>query len=163
MTQSSTQPDPRAAGESGTQYLTFRVDAEEYALDILRVQEIRGYSAITAIPNAPPHVKGVINLRGTVIPVVGLRERFGMPPVEYDKFTVIVVVTIGTRVIGVVVDAVTDVLNLRREDIEPPPDLGGGVDTSFVTGMAKGGDRLLIVLDMDRVAGDFASATEPNN
>lgn len=142
------------AAEGGTQYLTLRLDAEEYAIDILSVQEIRSYSAITPIPHAPPHIKGVINLRGTVVPVVGLRERFGIEPIPYDKFTVIVVVTVGSKVIGLVVDEVTDVLTLRRGEIDAPPDLGARVDTSFITGVAKTGERLVVLLDIDRALGE---------
>jgi purine-binding chemotaxis protein CheW len=136
------------------QFLTFRLEAEEYAIDILKVQEIKGYSAITPIPNAPHYIKGVINLRGTVVPVVGLRERFGMPSVPYDRFTVIILVTVGTKVVGMVVDAVSDVLVLRDEDIEAPPDFGGSVDTSFMRGLAKVGERLVLALDIERAVGD---------
>src|SRR5271154_1024816 len=96
------------------QYLTFTLGAEEYGIEILKVQEIKGYSAITHIPNAPPHVKGVMNLRGTVVPVVDLRARFGMEAVEYSKFTVIIVVMVGEKIAGVVVDAVSDVLNISQ-------------------------------------------------
>lgn len=149
----------KVIAEEGEQFLTFRLGAEEYAIAILGVQEIKGYSAITAIPNAPPHIKGVINLRGTVVPVVGLRERFGMPAVPYDKFTVIVMVNVAAKVIGIVVDTVTDVLTLRSGDIHPPPELGAGVDTSFITGMAKTADRLVIVLDVEKAVGDALNAS----
>lgn len=148
---------------SGGQYLTFRLESEEYAIDILKVQEIKGYSAITPIPNSLPHIKGVINLRGTVVPVVGLRERFGMAPVPYDKFTVIVIVTVGTKVVGMVVDAVSDVLVLRGDEIEPPPDFGGSVDTSFMRGLAKVGERLVLALDIDRVVADADAARADGN
>ena len=143
-----------SSGASGGQYLTFRLESEEYAIDILKVQEIKGYSAITPIPNAPHYIKGVINLRGTVVPVVGLRERFGMPSVPYDRFTVIILVTVGTKVVGMVVDAVSDVLVLRDEDIEAPPDFGGSVDMSFMRGLAKVGERLVLALDIERAVGD---------
>jgi len=145
-------------GDGGAQFLSFRLDAEEYAIDILGVQEIKGFSTITAIPNAPPYILGVMNLRGTVVPVVSLRERFGMKKVPYDKFTVIVVVAVSNKVVGVVVDAVTDVLNLRKAEIEAVPDLGPKVDVSFIKGVAKPGDRLVVVLDMDRAIGDAVTA-----
>jgi purine-binding chemotaxis protein CheW len=141
------------AGGDGSQFLTFVLGSEEYGLDILRVQEIRGYSAITAIPNTPPYIKGVMNLRGAVVPVLDLRAKFGMPEVEYNKFTVIIVVTVGTRIAGLVVDAVSDVLNIARTEIETPPELETTVDSSFITGLAKAADKLILLLDIERIVG----------
>ena len=143
--------------ESG-QYLTFSLGSEAYGVDILRVQEIKGYTAVTPIPNAPAYLKGVMNLRGTVIPVVDLRLRFGMEPADYTTFTVIIVVTIGARVMGLVVDAVSDVLDIAAGDVEPPPDFGGQVDARCLSGLAKAGDRLVVLLDIERVVGDSALA-----
>ena len=141
------------------QYLTFLLNGEEYAIDILRVQEIRGYSAITPIPNTPSHLRGVMNLRGNVVPVIDLRLRLGMEPAAYGPSTVIVLVTVGTRVHGMIVDAVSDVLHLAPSAIEPAPDLGASVDTSVINGMAKPAGRLIILLNVDRVVGgDSASA-----
>lgn len=140
-------------GDDHQQFLTFRLGQEEYGIEILKVQEIKGYTAITPIPNAPPHVKGVMNLRGSVVPVVDLRVRFGMPSEEFTKFTVIIVVKVGARVVGLVVDAVSDVLDINKSQIEPAPDLGQGVDVSFLTGMAHAGERLVELLEVDRVAG----------
>jgi len=139
-------------------YLTFGLGDEEYAIDISNVQEIKGYSAITTIPNAPAYVRGVMNLRGTVIPVVDLRARFGMPVKDYTKFTVIIIVTIADRIYGLVVDAVSDVLNLAGADLEPPPELGDALDTSFMTGIARNGDRLITVLQVDRALGIAGSS-----
>jgi purine-binding chemotaxis protein CheW len=136
------------------QVLTLRLGEEEYGLDILRVREIKGFSVITPIPNAPPYVKGMMNLRGTVVPVVGLRERFGLATVAYDKFTVIVIVTVGVRVVGLVVDAVSDVLDLGANDVEPPPEFGARVDTSMLTGVAKRDERLVMLLDVERLVLD---------
>jgi purine-binding chemotaxis protein CheW len=136
------------------QYLTFGLGQEEYGIEILKVQEIKGYSAITPIPNTPPHVKGVMNLRGTVVPVVDLRSKFGMETVEYTKFTVIIVVTIGSKIAGLVVDAVSDVLNIPASDIRPAPDFGSRTDTRFITGMASSGDKLAVLLDVDRLLAD---------
>jgi purine-binding chemotaxis protein CheW len=151
------------AAKKGAQYLTFQLGNEEYAIDILGVQEIKGFSTLTPIPNSPPHLKGVINLRGTVVPVVGLRERFGMDPVQYDRFTVIVIVSVGTKSVGIVVDAVTDVLTLDSGQIDPPPDMGASVDTSFITGMAKTAERLVVVLDVERALGDaIHSSADPH-
>jgi purine-binding chemotaxis protein CheW len=137
----------------GSQYLTFTLGDEEYGVEILKVQEIKGYSTITPIPNTPPYVRGVMNLRGTIIPVVDLRSKFAMPETEYTRFTVIIVVTIGTKVVGLVVDAVSDVLNVPRGDIQPTPDFGSQVDTRFIEGMAKAGDKLIVLLNIDKVLG----------
>ena len=136
------------------QYLTFGLGQEEYGIEILKVQEIKGYSAITPIPNTPAHVRGVMNLRGTVVPVVDLRSKFAMETVEYTKFTVIIVVTIGSKIVGLVVDAVSDVLNIPASDIRPAPDFGSRADTRFITGMANSGDKLAVLLDVDRLLGD---------
>jgi purine-binding chemotaxis protein CheW len=147
---------------NGNQFLSFVLGKEEYGIDILKVQEIRGYSAITAIPNTPAYIRGVINLRGAVVPIVDLRAKFGLAATDYDKFTVIIVVTIGTRVAGLIVDAVSDVLNIARSDVEPTPEFGGAVDTSFITGMAKVADKLVLLLDIDRVvaSADVAAAIQ---
>jgi purine-binding chemotaxis protein CheW len=145
---------PSSAAAALRQFLTFTLGREEFGFDLLKVQEIRGYTPITPLPNTPPHVRGVMNLRGTVVPVIGLREKFGMPAIAYDKFTVIVVVSVGAKVVGLVVDAVSDVLDLGPDAIEPPPEVGGGLDTSFITGMAKAGSRLLILVDIDRMLGN---------
>ncbi len=143
-----------ALAEDGDQFLTFLLGGEEYGVQILKVQEIKGYSVITPIPNTPAFIKGAMNLRGTVVPVVDLRERFGMPVSAYDRFTVIIVVMVGTRIVGLVVDAVSDVLTISGDEIAPPPPLGHGVDTSFMTGMAKSADKLVLLLDIDKVLGD---------
>ena len=139
---------------SSAQYLTFALGGEEYGVEILKVQEIRGYSPITPIPNTPPHVMGVMNLRGAIVPVVDLRRTLGMPAAEYTAFTVIVVVTVGTRAMGVIVDAVSDVLDVARADTQPTPDFGTQVDARFVQGLARTGGKLVILLDIDRVLGD---------
>lgn len=135
----------------GSQYLTFTLGEEEYGIEILKVQEIKGYSAFTPIPNSPPHIKGVMNLRGTVVPVIDLRCKFSMNAAEYNQFTVVIVVTVGTRVFGLVVDAVSDVLSIAPSAIEATPELGAEVDVSFMTGMAKTGERLIALLDIDKV------------
>jgi len=141
---------------TSNQILAFELGSEQYGFDILKVQEIKGYSAITPIPNAPHYMKGVMNLRGTVVPVLALREKFGMESLPYDKFTVIIVVTVASRVIGLMVDAVSDVMTLT-ESLEPPPELGTAVDTSFITGMAKVGDKFVVVLDIGQLVGDIES------
>jgi purine-binding chemotaxis protein CheW len=141
------------ADQDVSQYLTFSLGQEEFGIEILRVQEIKGYSAVTAIPNLPPYIKGVMNLRGTVVPVLDLRAKFGMSDSEYTRFTVIIVVNIGSRVVGLIVDAVSDVMDVAASELVPAPDLGPGVDTSFLTGMAKSQDRLISLLAMERVVG----------
>ena len=133
------------------QFLTFALGQEEYGVEILKIQEIKGFSAITPLPNAPAYVKGVLNLRGTIVPIVDLRKKFGMPEEAYTTFTVIVVVRVQGQVMGFIVDAVSDVLTVTGADIQPTPDLQGQVDTSFLTGLAKAGEKLVILLDIDKV------------
>ena len=139
------------SGGEPKQYLTFALCGEDYGIDILQVQEIKCLSRITPIPNTPRHVKGVLNLRGTVVPVIDLRTKFGLGEIEYNRFTVIIVVNVGRRVMGLVVDAVSDVLNLADSDVQAAPELGGNLDLSFVTGMARSGERLVTLLDIDRL------------
>jgi purine-binding chemotaxis protein CheW len=141
-------PAPTSYAADVRQYLSFALGDEQYGIEILRVQEIKGYSGITPIPNTPPHIRGVMNLRGTVIPVVDLRARFHLPSRTYDKFTVIIVVTVGSRIIGLVVDAVSDVLDIGRNEIRPAPDLGHRGDTGFISGMAHVGENLVVLLDI---------------
>jgi len=133
------------------QFLTFLVGEEEYGLDILKVQEVKGYSTITPIPNAPEFVRGVMNLRGTIIPVVDLRAKFGLSRVEYNRLNVIVVVTVKTKTVGLMVDAVSDVLNIPAEDVQPPPDFGEAVHS--INGLARSGDKVILLLDVDRILG----------
>lgn len=140
-----------------SQFLTFQLEAEEYGLEILRVQEIKGYSKVTPLPNTPREIRGVMNLRGTVVPIIDLRCRFGLTEAEYTRFTVIIVVNVGVKIVGLVVDAVSDVLNVSAREMVPAPDLGAGVDTSFMTGMARAGDRLITLLNVDRLVGQSDS------
>jgi purine-binding chemotaxis protein CheW len=133
------------------QFLTFNLGEELYGVDILRVQEIKGYTAVTKIPNTPSHIKGVLNLRGTIVPIVELRTKFGMPTIDYTAFTVIIVVVVRDKVMGLVVDAVSDVLNIDKKDIQSPPQFGVKVDVSFLNGIGKSGDKLVALLDIDRM------------
>ena len=144
--------------EGGNQYLTFQLAEEQFGIDILRVQEIKGLAHLTQIPNVPPYIKGVMNLRGTVVPVVDLRHRFSMQAAIYNQFTVIIIVTVGAKVMGLVVDAVSDVLNVGESELEQLPDLGGGIDTTFITGMAKSNDSLITLLDIDCLLGGTLAA-----
>lgn len=133
------------------QLVSFIVEDEEFGVNILRVQEIIRPIAITRVPNAPPFVEGVINLRGRIIPVVDLRKRFGFPPREHDSSTRIVVVELHDKVIGFMTDAVKEVLRIERSVMEPPPDLAVGIDANYIQHVAKLEDRLLIMLDLDAV------------
>ena len=138
------------------QYLTFALGAEEYGVEILKIQEIKGYSPLTPLPNAPPYVKGVLNLRGTIVPILDLRAKFALAEVACTKATVIVVVQVGGQTIGFVVDAVSDVLTVARDQIQPTPDLHGQIDTACLTGLApagEAGEKLVILLDIDKVLG----------
>ncbi len=139
---------------TGRQFLSFMLGDESYGVDILRVQEIKGYTAVTHIPNTPAFIKGVLNLRGTIVPIIDLRTKFGMPSAEPTPFTVIVVVVVRDKVMGLVVDSVSDVLDIDPKEVQPAPQFGGNVDTSFLQSMAKVGDRLVAMLDIDRVLAD---------
>jgi len=133
------------------QFLTFNLADEYYGVDILKVQEIKGYTTVTRIPNTPDYLKGVLNLRGTIVPIVDLRMKFGMGTTEPTSFTVVVVVNVRNRVMGFLVDAVSDVLDLNAKNIQPPPELGSAVDIDFVAGIGNANDRLVTLLDIDRV------------
>jgi purine-binding chemotaxis protein CheW len=134
-----------------SQYLTFRLGEAEYGVPILVVQEIKGQSIITPIPNAPRHLAGVMNLRGMIVPVVDLRVKFSLPDVGYDRFTVIVLVSVGAKIVGMVVDAVSDVLDIPATEIQAVPDLGAQVNAGFVSGLARAGDKLIVLLDVAKV------------
>ena len=133
------------------QYLTFRLDGQEYGIAILKVQEIKGWDRMTPIPNSPPYVKGVLNLRGVIVPVFDLRLRFGLPEAERDAFTVIIVVNIGGRLAGIVVDSVSDVINVGAEQKCAAPEYDGQRNREFIQGLAQVEDKLLIILDIDRM------------
>jgi purine-binding chemotaxis protein CheW len=143
-----------------SQYLTFTLGEEEYAVEVQRVQEIKAYPAITSIPNAPSFIRGLMNLRGSVVPVIGLRETFGLAPVPYDKLSVIVVLNVGARVIGLLVDSVTDVVDLAPSQIEMPPELGARVDTSYITGVAQAGDKFVILISIEKLVSGVDLVTE---
>jgi purine-binding chemotaxis protein CheW len=135
------------------EFLTFRLGAEEYGIDILRVQEIRGYEQPTRIANAPEFIKGVVNLRGVIVPIIDLRLKLGCEKSEYNEFTVVIVLNVRGRVIGAVVDSVSDVMQLGKDQIKPAPELNSSIDASFITGIGavKNGDaeRMLILMDIE--------------
>lgn len=141
----------QAAEQTGGQeFLTFRLGGEEYAIEILKVREIRSWENPTAIVNAPDFIKGVINLRGTIVPIVDLRVKF-KGEAKYDEFTVVIILSVADRVIGIVVDAVSDVMTLEPEQIRPAPAFGGDVDARFITGLGTVGERMLILTDVERL------------
>lgn len=133
------------------EYLTFTLGGEEYAIDILKVQEIRGYTPPTMIANAPPFIKGVINLRGIIVPIVDLRIKFRASKVEYTPFTVVVILNVAGRVVGCVVDSVSDVISLTGSQIRPAPNFSGTFDTKYIIGLATIDSRMLIVTDIERL------------
>ena len=152
-------PAHASAASHGVQYLSFSLAGEEYAVDILRVQEIRGICRITELPHSAPSVRGVMNLRGAVVPVVDMRAVLGLPNEPYGQFTVIIVLSVRDLTMGFVVDSVSDVLSLEESAIERAPDLGGRVDTSLVSGIARAQERFVILLDVERVAGVDVAGT----
>lgn len=134
-----------------SEYLTFTLGSEEYAIDILKVQEIRGYEQPTLIANSPPFIKGVINLRGIIVPIVDLRIKFKLGKIEYTPFTVVIILNVAGRVIGVVVDSVSDVISLTRAQIRQAPDFSGSFDTKYILGLASMDSRMMIVTDIERL------------
>ena len=133
------------------QYLTFRLGEEEYGVPILAVHEIKGESAITPIPNAPASLAGVMNLRGTIVPVVDLRVKFGLPAVEDSRLSVIVLVLVGIKIVGMVVDAVTDVRSFAATDIQGVPEIGAHFGPGFVSGLARAEEKLFVLLDVAKL------------
>jgi purine-binding chemotaxis protein CheW len=136
---------------AGREFLTFRLGAEEYGIEILKVREIRGWENPTAITNTPEFIKGVINLRGVIVPIVDLRLKFRLGEARYDEFTVVIILSVARRVVGIVVDAVSDVITLAPQQIRPAPEFGGALDTRFITGLGTVGERMLILADIERL------------
>ena len=147
-----------AAREATREVLVFVLGKEEYGVDILKVQEIRGYEKVTPIPAAPAYLKGVVNLRGIIVPVIDLRIKFGLADPKYDSFTVVIILRLATRVIGMVVDGVSDVVALAASEVKPAPQLGALVDSSFLAGLATQGERMVLLLDIEK----FLSSSELN-
>jgi purine-binding chemotaxis protein CheW len=147
------QPVPADAGaHTGGEFLTFRLGGESYGIEILKVQEIRGYEAPTVIANAPPFIKGVINLRGVIVPILDLRIKFRLPQAQYDEFTVVIILNVAQRVVGVVVDSVSDVVTLGADSIRETPEFAtAAFDTRFITGLAAVDERMVILLDIEKL------------
>lgn len=136
---------------SSGEFLTFTLGAEEYGIDILKVQEIRGYESPTRIANSPPFIKGVINLRGVIVPIVDLRIKFNLGEPSYDQFTVVIILNIGKRVVGAVVDGVSDVIQIGSANLRPSPEFGSTLDTQYILGLGTIDDRMIIVVDIERL------------
>ncbi len=135
------------------EFLTFALGNEEDGVDILKVKEIRGYDAVTRLPDAPDYIKGVINLRGTIVPVVDMRLKFRLERADYTALTVMIVLNVADRVVGMVVDSVSDVVRLTDEQIRAVPEIGATIDRQFLTGIGTLDERMLILLDIERLMG----------
>jgi purine-binding chemotaxis protein CheW len=133
------------------EFLTFSLGDENYAIDILTVKEIRGYESVTKIANAPPFIKGVINLRGDIVPIVDLRIKFNVGQVTYDEFTIVIVLHIRSRIVGIVVDGVSDVVGLSKEQLRPPPDFGVAFNSRYLLGLASVNEQMIILVDINEL------------
>lgn len=136
---------------AGGEFLTFTLGPEEYGIDILKVQEIRGYDAVTAIANMPSFIKGVINLRGIIVPIVDMRIKFKLENVTYDQLTVVIILNLASRVVGMVVDGVSDVIALTSEQIKSAPQFGATLDTKYLMGLGTVDERMLILVDIEKL------------
>ncbi|CAL61475.1 Chemotaxis protein CheW [Herminiimonas arsenicoxydans] len=143
--------DNTNGAKTGNEFLAFTLGREEYGIDILKVQEIRGYETVTRIANAPEFVKGVVNLRGIIVPIVDMRIKFNLGEPTYDQFTVVIILNIGGRVVGMVVDSVSDVITLSPEQIKPAPEMGTAFNTDYLIGLGTLDERMLILVDIDKL------------
>ncbi len=142
-----------ADSSTGNEYLAFKLGEEEYGIDILKVQEIRGYENVTRIANAPAFIKGVINLRGIIVPIVDMRIKFNLGTPSYDEFTIVIVLNLRGKVVGMVVDSVSDVTTLTTQQIRPAPDMAGVFDSDYLIGLGTLDERMLILVDIDKLMG----------
>ena len=140
-----------SAAGAAQEYLTFTLGAEEYGVNILKVQEIRGYEKPTAIANAPAYIKGVVNLRGTIVPIVDMRIKFNLGEATYDQFTVVIILNVSERVVGMVVDGVSDVISLEAGQMRAAPEFSSTFDTRYITGLGTVDERMLILVDIDKL------------
>ena len=141
----------QTATDESRELLTFTLGSEEYGIDILKVQEIRGYEAVTTIANSPEFIKGVINLRGIIVPIVDMRIKFKLGSVTYDETTVVIILNIANRVVGMVVDGVSDVTTLKSEEIRPAPEFGAGLDVQYLQGLGTVDERMIILVDIEKL------------
>ena len=152
LREGTSAPVTAAAVQADNEYLTFTLGKEEYGIDILKVQEIRGYEAVTRIANAPEFIKGVVNLRGIIVPILDMRIKFNLGEAKYDRFTVVIILNVAGRVVGMVVDSVSDVIQLTAEQIRPAPDFASSTfDTRYITGLGTIDERMLILVDIERL------------
>ena len=140
-----------ASASSAAEYLTFRLGEEEYGIDILRVQEIRSYEPPTRMAHAPEFIKGVIDLRGTIVPIVDMRLKFNCSKADYNSFTVVIILNLRNRVVGIVVDSVSDVMELSPDNMRSAPDIESAIDSSCILGLGSVGERMLILLDIEKL------------
>ena len=156
--------DDHTYSEDGQQYLSFLLEDEEYGIDILRVQELRGWAPVTPIPEMPDYLRGVLNLRGAIIPVIDLRLRFGLPALEYGPTTVVIVIKVqsekGERIMGIIVDAVAETYSLATDQIQVSPQIGGVINSEFITGLVAHEDKMIVLMDIDQLmnSGELAVA-----
>ena len=141
----------QAAEGNGRELLTFTLGSEEYGIDILKVQEIRGYDAVTTIANSPEFIKGVINLRGIIVPIIDMRIKFNLGNVTYNELTVVIILNVANRVMGIVVDGVSDVITLTAEQLKPAPEFSSTLGTQYITGLGTVDDRMIIVVDIEKL------------
>jgi purine-binding chemotaxis protein CheW len=144
-------PPAAMALTSIREFLTFKLGSEEYGIDILKVQEIRGYEKPTRMANVPAYIKGIVNLRGNIVPIIDLRIKFNLSSVEYNDFTVVIILNVASRVLGIVVDGVSDVTTLAPDQIKPTPDFSANLDTSHILGLGTLDERMLILMDIERL------------
>ncbi len=148
-TESAGNPAEKTLNE----FLTFRLGSEEYGMDILKVQEIRGYDSITQIANTPEFIKGVVNLRGIIVPIIDMRIKFELGSAEYDQFTVVIILNVSGRVMGIVVDGVSDVISLDINQMRAAPEFGSVIDTEYIMGLGTVEERMLILIDIEKLMG----------
>ncbi|WP_333609300.1 chemotaxis protein CheW [Arsukibacterium sp.] len=141
--------DKQKAEVTRLEFLTFTLGDEHYGLDIMKVKEIRGYEAVTKIANAPPFIKGVLNLRGDIVPIVDLRLKFAVGEATYNEFTIVIMLHIGDRIVGIVVDAVSDVINIGSDEVKPPPQFGVAFDSQYLHGLAPVNENMIILLNIE--------------
>ncbi|GAB3349694.1 MULTISPECIES: chemotaxis protein CheW [Chromohalobacter] len=146
-----TQAAEAAIDTQSQEYLVFSLGSEEYAVDILKVQEIRGYENVTRIANAPDFIKGVTNLRGVIVPIVDLRIKFHLDKIEYEGQTVVIVVNVADRIVGIVVDGVSDVMTLTSDQIKPAPEFGETLSADYLSGLGSLEDRMLVIVDIEKL------------
>ncbi len=147
----STTAAAGASGAKALEFLAFTLGQEEYGIDIQKVQELRGYDTVTRIANAPEHIKGVVNLRGIIVPIIDMRIKFKLGTPAYDQFTVVIILNMASRVMGMVVDSVSDVITLTPEQIKPAPEMGAVLDTEYLIGLGTLDERMLILVDLEKL------------